>query len=63
MELGKSMVNLANDMPKIQKDKNAFKQKFENCIATLKIGEAELRPKMDDLMKSLISEIFGGSAR
>lgn len=63
MEVGKSMVNLANDMPKLQKDKNAFKQKFEDCIATLKIGEAELRPQMDELMKSLVPEIFGGSQR
>ena len=63
MEVGKSMVNLANDMPKLQKDKNAFKQKFEDCIATLKIGEAELRPQMDELMKSLVPETFGGSQR
>lgn len=63
IEVGKSMVNLADEMPKIQKDQNAFKQKFEGCIATLKIGEAELRPQMDDIMKSLVPEIFEGAQR
>ncbi len=59
VEVGKSVINLANDMPILQKDKTAFKQKFEDCIATLKIGEVELRPKMDNLMKEFIPEVFG----
>jgi len=63
IEVGKSMVNLADEMPKLQKDQDAFKQKLESCIATLKIGEAKLRPQMDDIMKSLVPEIFGGRQR
>lgn len=63
IEVGKSMVNLTNEMPKLQKDQDAFKQKFEGCVATLKIGEAELRPQMDDSMKSLVPELFRGSQR
>lgn len=63
IEISKSMINLTNELPKIQNDQGAFKQKFDDCIATLKIGETELRPQMDDIMKSLVPEIYGGSLR
>jgi hypothetical protein len=61
IEIGKSMVNLADEIPKLQKDQDALEKKFENCIATLKTGEAELRPKMDESMKILVPELFGGN--
>jgi hypothetical protein len=57
---GKSMVQLADEMPKLQEDQIAFKNKLETCVSILKTAELELRPRMDETMKTLVPKLFSG---
>lgn len=59
--VGKSMVRLSDEFPKLQRDQEAFKYKFETCLSTLKIAELELRPQLDETTKALVPEYFRGN--
>lgn len=58
IEVKKSMQQLAEDFPRLQKDQNYFQSRFEACIATLKIAETELRPKLNEVTKELVPLFF-----
>lgn len=60
-EIGKSMVSLANDFPILQQDHDALKLRFDACISAMKTAEVEIRPRMDETMKTLVPLIFGGN--
>jgi hypothetical protein len=60
-ENGKSMVSLADELPKLQQDHGALKRKFDTCISALKSAEIEIRPRMNETMKNLVPLIFSGS--
>lgn len=60
-EIGKSMVDLTDEIPKLQQDQVAFKNKFETCLSVLKTAEIELPPGMDETMKTLVPEMFSGN--
>ncbi len=61
IEAKKSMALLADELSTLQQNQEALKGKLETCVSVLKAAEVELRPRMDELMKALVPEIFGGS--
>jgi len=61
IEAKKSMALLTDELSTLQENQEALKGKLETCISVLKAAEFELRPRMDELMKALVPEIFGGS--
>jgi len=61
IEAAKSMALLADELPTLQQDQEALKRKLGTCISVLKSAEVELRPRMDEVMKTLVPEIFGGN--
>ena len=54
----KSLAALRTEWSMLQNDKEAFSRKYEGCMDPLKNGEQTLRPRMDELTKTLVPEIF-----
>lgn len=59
IEVGKSTVSLADEFPNLSRDRAAFENKFLTCVSALKAAELELRPRMDEITKNLVPEMFG----
>lgn len=57
-ETGKSMVRTAERFSLLQKEKEIFKKEFKTCISEIKLAEEELRPRMSEVMKIHVPEIF-----
>ena len=59
--VGRSMVRLGEELPILQKDSEAFRLRYALCLSTLKAAEPKLRPRLDEVTKALVPELFPGN--
>jgi hypothetical protein len=59
--VGRSMVRLGEELPILQKDSEAFRLRYARCLSTLKAAEPKLRPRLDEVTKALVPELFPGN--
>lgn len=60
IETEKSMALLMDELPSLRENQETFKNKLDTCFSALKAAEVELRPKMDEVLREFVPEIFGG---
>lgn len=59
--VGKSMVRLGEELPILRKDSETFRLRYALCLSTLKAAEPKLRPRLDEVTKALVPELFPGN--